>query len=181
MQAYKILSLNIGLYRGKQMLDLVNVLSVDRVSYLRKFSDPWEQTAESPFESKAEKAHKHSPLHGKSAHSVSRPDGSQWSSYPRQLNIQRWFTSRLYRRASHSHPVPVWARGCHSCTVQLRPSNMGYTCAANTSLLALHVLFYSIFPMANELLKSTRDRKRAVVLTPRKCVEGSSKTSFVSK
>lgn len=29
-----------------------------RQSYLRKFSDPWEQTAQSPFESKAEKAHK---------------------------------------------------------------------------------------------------------------------------
>lgn len=84
--------------------------------------------AKSQFESNTENSHKHSPLHGKSAHSVSRTDGSQWSSYPRQLNIQRWFTSRLYRRASHSHPVPVCARGCRSCTAaSLRPSNMGYT------------------------------------------------------
>lgn len=33
MQAYKILSLNIELYRGKEMLDLVNVLGVDSVIY----------------------------------------------------------------------------------------------------------------------------------------------------
>lgn len=169
MPAYKILSLNIELYLGKQMLDLVNVMS-------SAFSDPCEQNLR--LNQKPKKLTS-TPHYTERAHTVFW-DPMVRSDQVIPGNLIFRDDSRAVCTGGHHIHIRYRFAPAAAARVQLRPSNMGYTCAANTSLLALHVLFYSIFAMANELLKSTRDRKRAVVLTPRKCVEGSSKASFVS-
>lgn len=171
MQAYKMLSLNIELYRGKQMLDPVNVLGVDRVIYA-SFQIRESRQRNLHLNQKPKKLTS-TPHYTERAHTVFRDPMVRCDQVIPGNLIFRDDSRAVCTGGHHIHIRHRFAPAA-AALVQLRPSNMGYTCDANTSLFALHVLFYSVFAMANELLKSTRDRKRAVLLTPRKSVEGSS-------